>query len=438
MGYLSDYLYYGSGNECPHSFQTWSALTLLGAVLGRKVWTWHGSYFKVHPNIYTCMVGTAGSGKSTAKGVAKEIFIQHFPDLLISTSIQSREDIAQKMGLPECIVTWKDDHGSFGQPGKIYEYRPFFAIVNELASFLSVDKQRMIEFLVDIFDENHFSTGFKTTTSQNFDNPCFSMLACAVPKWFMSNLKIDLFDGGLGRRMIIVYDEKTRLIDDPVTPPGGNEALLRAVDHLRAAAKLYGEVKKTEAAKKWWKEWYCDPHRINRDDPILMQFHETKHIILLKVAILLAMSEQPFTMTMTDDHMQTACAMLDLLEPKIVRLTSGIGRNELAGIGAQLLDTLSRIGGVASEKQLMKFFARYLRDPEFLEVVNHYITTNELVVTIIKDTGQKVYFLPDRYEEHLRKNAVAPVPAVVPPSTTSAGASASPSGQGPSHTASSP
>ena len=142
MGYLNDFVYYGSGTECPDIYLQWSGLSLLGAALGRKVWTMHGSYFRIHPKLYVCLVGDAGSGKSTAKNQAKSFLRAVDHDYLISSSFQSHQDIIDKMASdPQAIKTWKDK-----TTGKINEYRVFYGICNELASLLSTDKKGMVEF----------------------------------------------------------------------------------------------------------------------------------------------------------------------------------------------------------------------------------------------------------------------------------------------------
>ena len=409
MGYLNDFVYYGSGTECPEIYLQWSGLSLLGAVLGRKVWTMHGGYFRIHPKLYVCLVGDAGSGKSTAKNQAKSFLRAVDPEYLISSSFQSHQDIIDKMASdPTAIKTWKNK-----EKGNINEYRVFYGICNELASLLSTDKKGMVEFLVDVFDdEDEFTTGYKgqrlmqPERKQVVPFPYVSILACAVPKWFMGNLKLDLFDGGLGRRLIVCYSNKTRLNESPHTPPGGETARLRAIEHLKMCASevTQGEIIKTPAAIKWWKEWYHNPARFNQTDPILGQFHQTKHIQALKVASLLVMSEwkpgQP--LHMEDIHLQAAIAMLDMLEPHVLKLTSGIGRNELAGIGAQLIDFLERTGGMQTEINVKKYFHRYTKMPEFQEIENHYIQTGEISVVIAEVPGhpiRKWYFTPEGYEK---------------------------------------
>lgn len=407
MSYIEDYLHYGSGTECPDSFNLWSSLTVLGAVLGRKVWAKHGDYFRIYPNLYTCLVGTPGSGKSTAKSQVKEIMVNYFSQYFLSDSIQSREDIAQKMGTPECVHTWKDELGKFGhQPGKIIEYRPFFIIANELSNFVSVDKGNMVNFLVDIFDENHFSTGFKTTQSQRFTNPHVSMLACTVPEWIMSNLRIDLFVGGLGRRLVIVHDKKKKLVANPKKPEGADEALTRATKFLNEAYSpvVHGEMEYSKDGYDWWEHWYYDESRFSKEDPILVQFHDTKHVILKKVAMLVALSENLQSKVITALHFQKALDMLNGLEPEIVRLTGGVGRNELASTGVMLLDHIRRLGGAVPEKVLLKSYHRYLRDPEFQELMNHYVATGQMMVAANGD-GQRCWFLPERYQQLLREQS---------------------------------
>jgi hypothetical protein len=395
MGYLQDYLYYYSENEVPESFNRWSALALLAATLGRKVWLDRG-YFIVYPNIYVCLIGTAGSGKSTAKSFAKAIFIKEFPDLLISDSIQSREDIAEKMGSSDCLHTFKDP-----LTGIINEYRPFFLIVNELANFLSVDTRKMVDFLVDIYDENYFSTGFKNSASQRFINPFVTMLGCVPPQWIMDNLKYDLFSLGLGRRLILVHDEKRKLISDPKPPADGKPVFDRVIKHLQEARKLVGQFTFSKEGKAWWDKWYTDATRIRKDDPIIAQFHETKHVQVLKVAMLLALNERPFRLVYEPKHLKVALAMLDELEPKVIRLTSGIGRNELANISVQLLDTLEHFHGAMSEKLLWKTYFRHLRFDEYKEVLKMLEDTEQIKYAILKEDGIPKTFvvLPEIYKK---------------------------------------
>ena len=234
MGFLSDYCHYNSGNECPREYHIWSALAAFSTILSRRVWIDHG-YFKVFPNLYVILVGDAGSGKNTAKSIAvKKLIIDNFPDVPISASVTSREDICKFMGSEECLRTFRDNDGN------ITEYRPFFFAVNELANLLSVDFRKMVDFLVDLYDSEYFSTSFKhDSVKDKIPNPCATMLSCAVPDWFMRSLKMDLFTGGFGRRLSIVYENRTILKAHPSIPVDGDKLWDRILNHMYAAFQKY-------------------------------------------------------------------------------------------------------------------------------------------------------------------------------------------------------
>jgi len=429
MGFLNDFVYFNSGNECPEEFIEWAGLTVIAAVAGRKLWVRHGEYFTIFPNIYVVLVSEAGSGKSTARNAAKKMIRLVDPEYTVSASFQSHQDIIDTM----CNMmphTWKDEtgQGDGGEAGKIFEYRPFLVSANELKSLLSTDAKGMVEFLVDIYDENDFSTGFKTykknnpEKKQSFDNPYLCLLACAVPKWFMGELKMDLFDGGLGRRLLLVYADKTRLIDTPVMPPNSEAALKRMETYLLQLKEAKGELVRTPEAMAFWKEWYNTPGRKNTDDPILKQFHETKHIQMLKLSSLLALSENPLTKTIEKRHLQQALIICNKLEKGVLLLTRGIGRNELAGVGARVLDFITRSGGACTKVTLLKMFQREFRLPEFVEQMNHYIQSEQLIVKLDATTGKEWYFIPELYQQWLAKNGginSAPVPVAPSSASTS-------------------
>jgi hypothetical protein len=403
MSFLSDYIYFSSGNETPEDYLTWGGLSILGHVLGHKCWVEHGGYFRFTPNLYVCLVGDAGSGKNTCLGVNMDIMVDVFPHLMVSASIQSREDIAFLMARDTSTnpQTWKDE------TGRIQEYRPFYILNDELNNFLSVDKVKMVQFLTQDYDGKRFSTGLKKdriedpNRKQWFHNPHISLIAGAVPEWFMSNLKIDLFSGGLGRRMIIVYSTRTKVVPDPQKPPGADAALGRVIEHLKRAEKWTGGVKRDSVAMRWWEEWYHKQRNNEPNDPILRQFHQTKPMQTLKVALNIVKTENVEATKMTAEHLQIGLELIERLEPAIVRLTTGIGRNELAGVGAQLIDFITRTGGVQTEINVLKYFRRYARTPEFAEIVNSYINTGELFVAEAEreNVKRRFYCTPEGYEK---------------------------------------
>lgn len=402
MSYLADYIHYSEGAETPEPYIFWGGLSILGHVLGNKVWITHGDRFHFRPHLYICLVGDAGSGKNTAIGVNKRLMVNEFSDYLLSSNVQSREDIAWQMADESCIKIWKDE------TGMLRDYRPFYVLNNEFEGFLSQDQNRMIGFLVDVYDEEFFSTGFKKDRietpkkPQFFRNPHLSMLVGGVPSWFMSSLKMDLFSKGLGRRLIVVMSTRTKIVPDPRRVEGALTAFERVKKHLKLAADFHGEIRRTPDAMKWWNEWYIKQKKNPPTDPILLQFHATEPMQVLKVALNLHMTEYPFKLDMPVEPLQMAVHLIDALKPNILQLTSGIGRNELAGVGQEMMNFITRMGGMISESTLRKQFYRYLRTPEFLDVEENFIKAGDLVV-LMDTSGGKFYFDKDGYNRFQEK-----------------------------------
>lgn len=399
MGYLQDYQLYLSGTECPRSFVLWSSLALMGAVCGRRVWVKSGDYFNIYPNLYVALVGDSGSGKSVPRIRAVQLLHLVWPEYPISADIQSHQHICRKMASTDGAFTWKN--GS----GKIEISRPFFAVPDELPLFLGTDMKGMMAFMVGVHTSEGFATGFKVEEDlpQYIENPYFSVLGCAVPDWFMNNLKMDLFTGGAGRRFIIVHDHKTVLRPRPAFPPGAVEAYQRIINHLQCLREYHGCSVVDPAAYAWWDNWYLSRDKwAYRDNPIISQFHSTKPDMVLRVALLLSLNEMPFQQVIREEHLRLALGFLDELEPKVIRLTAGIGRNVLAGMGAELMEKLELNGGQALEKRFRMMFYRHLRDQEWEELITHYTGTNELVRISCPDPSGVVrlmLFLPTKYDE---------------------------------------
>lgn len=403
--YLGDYIYYSSGNETPEDYLTWGGLSILGHILGRKVSIAHGGYFNFNPNLLVCLVGEAGSGKNTCLGVNMDIMAEHFTKHLISASIQSREDITFQMSDD---LTGMIYYNIEGQP--IQHFRPFYILNNELASFLSVDKLKMVEFLTEIFDGKRFGTGFKKDRMENpkrqqwFQNPHLSLIAGAVPSWFMNSLKMDLFSGGLGRRMIIVNAVRDKVIPFPMKPPGADAALLRCIAHLKEAEKFVATITLGSDARKWWEAWYTQHRKESPTDPIVYQFHQTMHMQILKLALLAYCTEKLEPGEVTAEHLEFGKVMFTRLIPAVQRLTAGIGRNELAGVGAALIDMLERTSGMATEIQVRKAFHRYANTREFQDIIEHYKQTGELIVMpYVKDGQPRMFYFTPAGLEAARK-----------------------------------
>lgn len=407
MGYLSNYLYYTKGSECPESFWRWSAISLASHIMGPKVWFMHG-FIPINPALYTCLIGSAGSGKSTARGEVFKRMKKQFSEMLISANVQSREDIIDLM-IDDLGRTWKGPAGPEGEVS-VKTFCPFYIVANEFESLLSVNPVFMIQFLTDIFDNGFYSKGFKKDRvpgkKNEIESPYVSMLALGVPEWFMRELKMTMFSGGLGRRMILVVDEPNIAVHRPYRPSDSSHYEGLVEEHLDYLFYLNGEIGETELAAKWWKEWYYPHKKAKPDDPLLAQFHSTKHVMVMKLAMILCTDSMPAKPIITDEHYMVALAMLDALAPKIEKLTRGVGRNVVAGFMSELITTIEEAGGMINRMRLR--LLTYRNAPNgvkgFEEAMKELIETKQIHILVDEKPDERGYIhqhvlLPKNYEE---------------------------------------
>jgi hypothetical protein len=355
--------------------------------------------------LFTVLCGSAGSGKGSAKDVVRDLVVELFPNFMLSDSIQSREDIAAKLASPECPIVWKNI-----KTGQLEEYRPFFLLINEFAGFFSVDCRKMIEMLVDLYDCKDFSVGFKKDRAAGLGgfvhHPFVPMLGCVQPKWFMSNMKVDLFDQGLGRRMIIVNREKEKLNHDPKFPEDSTPGWCRVLAHLKriSGVDVQGQVKLNPEAQEWWKDYYYDKDRRKKsNDPILVVFQETEHMMLLRVALILTFCEYDFKYIVTPEHLQMARVLLDGLKEGVMTLTGGIGTNPMAGV-IQLMEQYVKMNqGMVREVLLRKNFMKQCpRFEDFDKGLAEMQKVGSIVAATIPGLAgneQLWIFTPDRWKE---------------------------------------
>ncbi len=197
MAFLKDYLFYNEQNECPRDYHIWSALVILAAAAGRRVY-WRRGYSDMHPMLYVTLVGKMGTRKSTAKDIAMDLFCEALPDVPLGSATQSKEQIVQFLASPECMRAMNIN----GEP---IEYRPMMFFVNELKNWLAYNPGGMIAFLTDIYDRKYFDAGTIKRGLEKIVNPCINILACETPEWIIDQLKLKIISGGFQRRMLYVY-----------------------------------------------------------------------------------------------------------------------------------------------------------------------------------------------------------------------------------------
>ena len=328
--FLSDYREYCSNLEVPPSFTTFSSLVTLAALLRRRVWIYKGDYIRIYPNLYVVLVGPPGCGKNTAIEISEDVM--HLRQLPLSAESVTREKLIMDIQAQESVLDFMPADDKYRLAS------PYTILATELSEFLGAGGVGMISFLTDIYSRNIYEYRTKNKGSTFVRGPYLNIVAGTTPDWITNYLKDDIISGGFSRRCIFVYE--TGRIDGDAFPritPKMHEAWQRVMARSEAISKLSGPFVWHPSAEAFFRAWY--PKRRLARDVNLTGYYETKDIQLLKVAMLVAVSDGN-ELVLKEEHLVRGLELLGLAETNLARVFQGIGRNELNQVSVKAMDIL--------------------------------------------------------------------------------------------------
>lgn len=330
MSFLADYREYCSNLEVPPSFTTFSSLVTLASLLRRRVWIYKGDYIRIYPNLYVVLVGPPGCGKNTAIEIAEDVLHQRKSPC--SAESVTREKLIMDMQVQESVLDFlpADD--------KYRIVSPYTVLATELSEFLGAGGLGMISFLTDIYSRNIYEYRTKNKGSVFIRGPYLNLVAGTTPDWITNYLKDDIISGGFSRRCIFIYE--TGRVDGDAFPritPKMQAAWQQVLVRSETVSKLSGAFRWSAGAEKFFRAWY--PKRRLGQDLNLTGYYETKDIQLLKVAMLVAVSDGD-ELVLEEHHLTRGLELLGLAEYNLSRVFQGIGRNELNQVSVKAMDLL--------------------------------------------------------------------------------------------------
>lgn len=389
MSFLKNYRDFVSNTESPDTYHLWCAMVALSSLVSRKVSVPLGHY-NIFANIYVVLVGPPAARKSSAMKNTKAI-LRHFK-IQMCAEATTKEALIREMAEAQKVYTDPKTNRSV-------QYAPMTVCVTELSQFLAASKENMIDFLTTVWDQDFYNYKTKNkgpngeTNVDEIYGPFLTLLACTTPTWISMYLKADVISGGFSRRAIFVYEDgPDKLIPFPEVTEFARKAWTELVEKATRIKELRGEFEWTPEAHTWYDQWYRNRKREGQQ--AILGYHESKHDILLKLAMLFAVSERQELILRVED-LEGALALLEVTEVNMERVFTGVGRNELAMAVNTFKEIMRRNDGEISEKALRGETLAMVQEREYLEVINHLRTTEQWVAAEGTDKAGQVrtYYL---------------------------------------------
>jgi len=388
--FLSAYLQYSEHTEPPLSFHIWTALSIMGTALQRKVYLKWG-FNTLYPNMYVVFIGPSACGKGLAMRLGKDLLSGIQTVNLASESI-TREALIQDI---------KNSESQFIDPSDdLAKYHSSLGVFSEeLSVFLGQCNVKFIADLTDWFDcKDQWTYRTKGQGTDSINCVCLSILGASAPDWLRSILPPEAFGGGFTSRIIFVVEEgKRQRIADPTIDPKILAMRKYLIEDLEQINLLAGRMQFHEKTMELYTKWYLDAEKnVPIKDPTFAGYCERRAVHLLKLSMICSASRSDEKVILPGDF-ERAMALLGAVEPKMPRAFMGLGKARYGEMTAIIYEYLMKVKHATTSEILDKF--HYDLDEYTLSIVMKTLMARKRVNTSYNsETGETSYLFVDRRE----------------------------------------
>lgn len=413
MSWLTQLVEQHSEVESPKKFWYWSGLAAISAVVKDQVWL-NRQIYNLYPNIYVMLHADSGLKKGPPVALAKDLVTRVNNTRIISgrSSIQGiLKDLGTAYSLPG---------------GKVINKSVGFIVASEFSSSLVSDPAAMT-ILTDLYDRQYNAGEYRSLLKMEtfqLKDPTITLLVATNEAHFQDFVGHKDIKGGFIGRMFVIAESEVQRLNSLMAPLRNPPDRSKLVEHLKLVANTNGAfqstgsfeesdifcIKKetdfgiewiTPAAKiydDWYYQFYTDVKMAeSKDDTGSVQRIGDS---VLKVAMLLALADEPIELIMKESHITEAISVCEQLIGNIRKATLGKrGKSEKADKKSIILQELmGRANHKVSRAILMK---KYMMDFSGQELDEMMLDFDQTGVIKTSNVGnQIIYEMPQHIVDY--------------------------------------
>jgi hypothetical protein len=251
--FISDFFSYTADVRSPELFRTWTAITIVGAALERRVWVRTGPY-ATFPNMFTLLVAPPGTGKKVIEKASELLGETLRPD----TKIKAFHVAPQSITKAALIDTLKDSkQTTLTRQGKTFVYHALFIGAEEFSVLLPSHDPEYEGVLNSLWNNSalfHERRRHGDRKETLIEFPILNMLAGVQPS-FLSQLPPETWASGLSRRFIMIYSAEQRIRDPFLVTVDEEELKEKMLAKLRKMSDLQGQITWSPEAQSTFTAW---------------------------------------------------------------------------------------------------------------------------------------------------------------------------------------
>ncbi len=297
--FLQEYLEYVEETETPRIMHVWSALSGVGACLGRRVQLPFG-ITDIYANMFVLLVGPPGVRKSTAinlmqKRLRNATKVRFAPEdtagarqgLIIALENKDEEaDEKEKEALEAAAATLDlEKLNGYNITIDSRDAHVMFAAASEFSSFIGYGSRDMATFLNKMWDGESYDYKIRTVRHL-LHNPLLSIIGGTTPTDIEAALPASAIGHGFTSRIILVHANKK--YKKVPRPPKLDRTIEQSIDATLSylSNTFDGDMRETDGAKKAIDDLYDVEIKLN--DPRFIYYIDRRQQHLLKLTVVLA------------------------------------------------------------------------------------------------------------------------------------------------------
>ena len=362
------YMQYANQGEAPSGYTFWSGFCALSTALRRNVYLDWGM-FKIYPAPYVILVGETAYRKSTSINIATDV-LDIANDIVEGREALENDRLLQEWGVagahsatvkilptrgsPDYILLdslqGTENHSRHDvramRDVKVWDGACGVLACDELSTLVGKDQpgsSRAIVYLTDFYGSpNKRSEGTRKHGAKILRNIALTLLGGTTQEWVRKEVNESMFRGGfMGRCMFIPRwvtraDQYKPKYLDPLTAWDIAESL------SGFAMMKPRRVRVTRDADEWNREWYTNHGKRRSEDVALAAYYSRRQEHLLRLALVLAVSEQGPNAKLTVEIMDWAWRILQVEEAALPKMFSEFQANPIEDTFKHVTDAMLR------------------------------------------------------------------------------------------------